>query len=53
MDKMKNKNKNYGKGNELGEEGAIQISESLIINTTLTELNLNGVEKRNSREQQI
>ena len=29
--------------NEIGAEGAIKISESLMMNTTLTELNLGGV----------
>ena len=30
-------------GNDIGAEGAIKISESLMVNTTLTELNLSSV----------
>ena len=30
-------------GNEIGDSGAIKISESLMKNTTLTKLNLSGV----------
>ena len=30
-------------GNNIGAEGAIKISESLMVNTTLTELNLGSV----------
>ena len=32
--------KNKWTGNEIGDEGASKISESLKVNTTLTELNL-------------
>ena len=32
-------------GNEIGDEGANQISESLKTNTTLTELDLSGDDK--------
>ena len=38
-------------GNEIGSEGAKRISESLKINTSLTELDLEGDEKiRNEKE---
>ena len=38
-------------GNGIGDEGAKRISESLKINTSLTELNLEGDEKiRNEKE---
>ena len=32
-------------GNNIGDEGAKKISEALMINTTLTELNLRGDDK--------
>ena len=38
--------------NEIGTEGASKISESLKINTTLTELNLSCDEIRNKNEEQ-
>ena len=34
-------------GNEIGAEGASSISESLKINTTLTELNLDSDDEKN------
>ena len=37
-------------GNQIGDEGAKRISESLKINTSLTELDLIGDEKKMERE---
>ena len=45
MNEMKYKSIKQWTGNEIGDEGAIQISESLKTNTTLTELNLFGDDK--------
>ena len=39
--------------NEIGDEGAIAISESLKTNTTLTSLNLQGDDKIQKRKQWI
>ena len=41
-------NENKWTGNKIGSEGANKISESLMLNTTLTELNLNGYCKYNN-----
>ena len=45
---MKSKQKKWT-DNQLGDEGASAISESLKINTTLTKLNLCGDEIRNNK----
>ena len=38
-------------GNEIGDEGAKEIGESLKINTSLTELNLGGNERIRSEKE--
>ena len=46
------KSKQKWTDNKIGDEGASAISESLKINTTLTELNLRCDETRNQNEKQ-
>ena len=42
---INDKNEKIWTGNNIGDSGAIMISESLKTNTTLTELNLSGDKK--------
>ena len=44
-ERIMNEYENNRKGNQMEHEGAKTISESLKINTSLTELNLESVEK--------
>ena len=39
-------------GNEIGDEGAKVMSEMLRVNTTLTELNLEGEKERREKEEE-
>ena len=52
MKKRKEKEMKWKKwiGNIIGNEGAKRISESLKINTSLTELNMNGDEEMRNEE---
>ena len=43
-------NNNKWTGNKIGDEGAKKISESLMKNTTLTQLNLRGVDLKKKKK---